>query len=173
MLEFPSDDGVAGVQDGADHLAGAAVDGYHLVLCRVGDGVAVDRRARAQTLGANEHRAERSLTEAQQAAREGGAFDALQAAPHDGKAGVPVLGDALLLAEQGDFPDIEAVVMDLLDWQHGTFRLSASPSRRRDVDLALPITHLLLEQATLAVGGTLEDPLSVVGPGSVGQASSQ
>jgi CheY-like chemotaxis protein len=42
-----------------------------------------------------------------------------------------------------------SIVMELLEWKHGTFKLSASPSRRRDVDLALPITHLLLEQARI------------------------
>ncbi len=42
-----------------------------------------------------------------------------------------------------------AIVMDLLDWRHGTFKLTASPARRRDVDLALTITHVLLEQARL------------------------
>jgi CheY-like chemotaxis protein len=42
------------------------------------------------------------------------------------------------------------IVMTMLGWKHGTFKLSTSPARRRDVDLALPITHLLLEQARLA-----------------------
>ena len=39
----------------------------------------------------------------------------------------------------------------MLGWKHGTFKLSTSPARqRRTIDLALPITHLLLEQARLA-----------------------
>jgi len=42
------------------------------------------------------------------------------------------------------------IIMAMLGWKHGTFKLSTSPARRRDVDLALPITHLLLEQARLA-----------------------
>ena len=42
------------------------------------------------------------------------------------------------------------IVMSMLEWKHGTFKLSPSANKRRDVDLALPITHLLLEQARLA-----------------------
>ncbi|HUS30857.1 MAG TPA: DUF4388 domain-containing protein [Kofleriaceae bacterium] len=42
-----------------------------------------------------------------------------------------------------------AVMMELLDWSHGTFKLTPPPTRRRDSDLRLPITHLLLEQARL------------------------
>lgn len=42
------------------------------------------------------------------------------------------------------------VVMQMLDWKQGTFKLAPSTNKRRDVDLALPITHLLLEQARLA-----------------------
>jgi CheY-like chemotaxis protein len=41
------------------------------------------------------------------------------------------------------------VMMELLDWEHGTFKLVPSPARRRDSDLRLPITHLLLEQARI------------------------
>jgi CheY-like chemotaxis protein len=41
------------------------------------------------------------------------------------------------------------IVMELLDWSHGTFKLTPPPARRRDSDLRLPITHLLLEQARL------------------------
>lgn len=42
------------------------------------------------------------------------------------------------------------IVMAMLDWKQGTFKLAPSANKRRDVDLALPITHLLLEQARLA-----------------------
>ncbi|HEU4611343.1 MAG TPA: response regulator [Kofleriaceae bacterium] len=42
-----------------------------------------------------------------------------------------------------------AVVLSLLDWQQGTFKLLASPPRQRDSQLELPITHMLLEQARL------------------------
>jgi CheY-like chemotaxis protein len=42
------------------------------------------------------------------------------------------------------------VVLALLDWHEGTFKLVTSPPTRRDSDLAMPITHLLLEQARLA-----------------------
>jgi len=42
-----------------------------------------------------------------------------------------------------------AVVMSLLDWQQGTFKLVASPRRLRDSELSMPVTHLLLEQARL------------------------
>ena len=42
------------------------------------------------------------------------------------------------------------IVMAMLDWKQGTFKLAPSASKRRDVDLALPIMHLLMEQARLA-----------------------
>jgi len=42
-----------------------------------------------------------------------------------------------------------AVVLSLLDWQAGTFKLIAGPARRRETTLAMPVTHLLLEQARL------------------------
>lgn len=42
-----------------------------------------------------------------------------------------------------------AVVLALLDWQQGTFKLVASPPSARDSDLAMPVTHLILEQARL------------------------
>jgi CheY-like chemotaxis protein len=42
-----------------------------------------------------------------------------------------------------------AVVLSLLDWKQGTFKLVASPPRRRETQLAMPITQLLLEQARL------------------------
>jgi CheY-like chemotaxis protein len=42
-----------------------------------------------------------------------------------------------------------SVVMSLLDWQHGSFKLVASPPSARDSDLSLPVTHLILEQARL------------------------
>lgn len=42
------------------------------------------------------------------------------------------------------------VVLALLDWHEGTFKLVTSPATRRDTQLAMPITHLLLEQARLA-----------------------
>lgn len=42
-----------------------------------------------------------------------------------------------------------AIVMSVLDWTHGTFKLVSSPTRNRDSDLSLPITHLLLENARL------------------------
>ena len=41
------------------------------------------------------------------------------------------------------------VVMSLLEWKQGTFKLVASPARRRETQLAMPITHLILEQARL------------------------
>jgi CheY-like chemotaxis protein len=41
------------------------------------------------------------------------------------------------------------IVMAVLDWAHGSFKLTASPARRRETSMALPITHLLLEQARL------------------------
>ena len=40
-----------------------------------------------------------------------------------------------------------AVVLSVLDWAQGTFKLVASPARRRDTQLAMPVTHLLLENA--------------------------
>jgi CheY-like chemotaxis protein len=43
-----------------------------------------------------------------------------------------------------------SIVMSLLDWKQGTFKLAPSANKRRDVDLAMPITHLLLESARLA-----------------------
>ncbi|HEY5928342.1 MAG TPA: response regulator [Kofleriaceae bacterium] len=42
-----------------------------------------------------------------------------------------------------------AVVLALLDWQGGTFKLLAGPARRRETQLSMPVTHLLLEQARL------------------------
>jgi CheY-like chemotaxis protein len=42
-----------------------------------------------------------------------------------------------------------AVVLALLDWKQGTFRLIASPRGVRQTELAMPVTHLLLEQARL------------------------
>jgi len=42
-----------------------------------------------------------------------------------------------------------AVVLALLDWQQGTFKLVAAPTRRSDSQLAMPVTHLILEQARL------------------------
>ncbi|HEY5951172.1 MAG TPA: response regulator [Kofleriaceae bacterium] len=42
-----------------------------------------------------------------------------------------------------------AVVLALLDWQQGTFKLVAPPVRTHDSQLAMPVTHLLLEQARL------------------------
>ena len=42
-----------------------------------------------------------------------------------------------------------AVVLSLLDWQQGTFKLLASPPRHRETQLELAITHLLLEQARM------------------------
>jgi hypothetical protein len=39
------------------------------------------------------------------------------------------------------------IVMELLDWERGTFKLV--PPHRRDSELRLPITHLLLEQARI------------------------
>ena len=42
-----------------------------------------------------------------------------------------------------------AVVLALLDWQEGTFKLVAGPARRRETQLAMPVTHLILEQARL------------------------
>ncbi len=42
-----------------------------------------------------------------------------------------------------------AIVMAVLDWTQGTFKLVSAPQRRRDSDLSLPITHLLLENARL------------------------
>jgi CheY-like chemotaxis protein len=44
-----------------------------------------------------------------------------------------------------------AIVMELLDWERGTFKLVTSPPRHPEngAELALPITHLLLEQARL------------------------
>lgn len=41
------------------------------------------------------------------------------------------------------------IVMELLDWEHGTFKLVPSPSRKATGDLVLPVTHLLLEHARL------------------------
>jgi twitching motility two-component system response regulator PilH len=41
------------------------------------------------------------------------------------------------------------IVMSVLDWERGTFKLVASPSRLRETALAMPITHLLLESARL------------------------
>jgi CheY-like chemotaxis protein len=41
------------------------------------------------------------------------------------------------------------VVMALLDWQQGSFKLVATPPHSRETDLAMPITHLILEQARL------------------------
>ncbi len=49
-----------------------------------------------------------------------------------------------------DMSPPRAVVLALLDWQEGTFRLVAPPPSRRDSDLSLPVTALLLEQARLA-----------------------
>lgn len=42
-----------------------------------------------------------------------------------------------------------AVVLALLDWTQGSFKLVASPQHQRQTRLALPITHMLLEQARL------------------------
>lgn len=42
-----------------------------------------------------------------------------------------------------------AVVLALLDWKQGTFKLVAGPARRRETHLAMPVTHLILEQARL------------------------
>jgi CheY-like chemotaxis protein len=42
-----------------------------------------------------------------------------------------------------------AIVLALLDWERGTFKLVASPPSRRETQLAMPITHLILEQARL------------------------
>jgi CheY-like chemotaxis protein len=42
-----------------------------------------------------------------------------------------------------------AVVLSLLDWDQGSFKLVASPARLRDGQLAMPITGLILEQARL------------------------
>lgn len=42
-----------------------------------------------------------------------------------------------------------AVVLALLDWQQGSFKLVASPAGARATRLAMPITHLILEQARL------------------------
>lgn len=52
-----------------------------------------------------------------------------------------------------DKSDPRVVVMAVLAWAHGTFRLTAAPRSARDSELALPITHLLLEQARLADEG--------------------
>jgi CheY-like chemotaxis protein len=42
-----------------------------------------------------------------------------------------------------------AVVLALLDWQQGSFKLVATPAHGRETQLAMPITHLILEQARL------------------------
>ncbi|NVB78642.1 MAG: DUF4388 domain-containing protein [Kofleriaceae bacterium] len=42
-----------------------------------------------------------------------------------------------------------AIVMQLLDWTQGTFKLVSTPASSRDSDLSLPIMHLLLENARL------------------------
>jgi CheY-like chemotaxis protein len=42
-----------------------------------------------------------------------------------------------------------AVVLALLDWQQGSFKLVAKPAPARETQLAMPITHLILEQARL------------------------
>jgi twitching motility two-component system response regulator PilH len=42
-----------------------------------------------------------------------------------------------------------AVVLALLDWQQGSFKLVATPTPARPMQLAMPITHLILEQARL------------------------
>lgn len=42
-----------------------------------------------------------------------------------------------------------AVVLALLDWQQGSFKLVAIPQRHSDSQLAMPVTHLILEQARL------------------------
>lgn len=42
-----------------------------------------------------------------------------------------------------------AVVLALLDWQSGSFKLIATPATPRQTQLAMPVTHLLLEQARL------------------------
>jgi len=42
-----------------------------------------------------------------------------------------------------------AVVLALLEWTRGTFKLVSAPAHRRDTHLAMPITHLILEQARL------------------------
>ncbi|HEX5057946.1 MAG TPA: response regulator [Kofleriaceae bacterium] len=42
-----------------------------------------------------------------------------------------------------------AVVMSVLDWTQGSFKLVAVPTRHSDSDLAMPVTHLILEQARL------------------------
>jgi CheY-like chemotaxis protein len=41
------------------------------------------------------------------------------------------------------------VVLALLDWQEGTFKLVAGPARPRDTQLAMSVTQLVLEQARL------------------------
>jgi CheY-like chemotaxis protein len=41
------------------------------------------------------------------------------------------------------------IVMELLDWERGSFKLVPSPARSRSSDLVLPVTHLLLEHARL------------------------
>ena len=42
-----------------------------------------------------------------------------------------------------------AVVLEILDWAQGTFKVIASPPRRRSTSFAMPIMQLLLEQARL------------------------
>lgn len=42
-----------------------------------------------------------------------------------------------------------AIVMAVLGWSNGTFKLVSAPTTRRDSDLSMPITHLLLENARL------------------------
>jgi CheY-like chemotaxis protein len=42
-----------------------------------------------------------------------------------------------------------AIVLALLDWQQGSFKLVACPPRRRETHLAMPVTHLILEQARI------------------------
>jgi CheY-like chemotaxis protein len=42
-----------------------------------------------------------------------------------------------------------AVVLSLLDWREGSFKLIAAPARSTETALAMPVTHLLLEQARL------------------------
>jgi DNA-binding response OmpR family regulator len=43
--------------------------------------------------------------------------------------------------------DMRTTLHDVLDWDHGTFELSALALPRHDPELALPIMHLLLEHA--------------------------